>query len=230
MTVEKKDLDNWAVNWNTPTARREVINAPTSMDGMSFDSYRALDRVVPDALIEWLRANLGAKARKSVVLYGEPGVGKTSLGVCALREFASACVGKMFAWNMATAPGVRAAIASGEDKQKPSPVWFERWSRLLAQHRREHWDEAGWFELLDDRVTILMLDDITVETSTQYRESFLLRHIEWAEDRADRALVVTMNESPAELIEKNLLPSRVLDRITEERRFVPVRVGGETLR
>jgi len=236
MMIEKKDrnLDNWAVKWNTPAARCAVINTPTSMDAFSFGSYIRDVGAVPDALVAWLDANRQAAVqsarRRSLILYGKPGTGKTGLGVCALRELAAACVGKMFTWNMATSPGVRASVASGEDPQRPSPVWFERWSRLLLHHRSAKWDELGWFEQIEDRVTVLMLDDITVDTGTQFRESLLLNHFEWAEDRDDRALILTMNESPDELIKRKVFTERITDRICEARRFDLVEVSGGSRR
>jgi hypothetical protein len=214
------DLDNTPMGWNTAAARAALVNAPLPHLGLTFATY---PRAVPHDLFRWAEPSPAANMRRGLVLYGAPGSGKTGLGISALFLLAAAGVGSTFWWNMVTAPGSRAAVESGEEKPQPSPVWFERWPRLLAQHRRETWDEAGWFEQLD-RVTVLMLDDVGVDAGTPYRESFLLRHVEWAEDKADRALVLTLNESPEKW--DAVLGQRVADRLVERRRFLTVHIPG----
>src|SRR5216684_8516925 len=128
------------------------------MAGLTLATY-AEKRAVPDELSEWL----SDPDRRSLVMYGRPGRGKTGLGLGLLRELAARGVGSMFAWNIVTSPQLRARVASGEYPEKPSPCWFERWSRLLALQKRTKWDEEGWFEQLEERVTVLMLDDVGVD-------------------------------------------------------------------
>jgi hypothetical protein len=218
------DLDNTKMEWNTAAARLALVNAPRPHLGLTFLTY---PRKVPHDLVLWAASSPAANMRRGLILCGAPGSGKTGLGLSALFLLAAAGVGNTFQWNMVTAPGVRESVASGEERQAPSPVWFERWPRLLAQHRRESWDEAGWFAQLD-RVSVLMLDDVGVDAGTPYRESFLLRHVEWAEDRADRALVLTLNDSPEKW--DTVLGQRVADRLLEPRRFLTVYVPGGSAR
>jgi DNA replication protein DnaC len=218
------DLDNTPMEWNTAAAREALVNAPLPHFDFTFGTY---PREVPPDVLIWAEGAAHDGARRGLVLHGAPGSGKTGLGVCALFRLASAGVGSMFHWNMVTAPGVRETVKSGEEKQRPSPVWFERWPRLLARHRGARWDEDEWFEQLEG-VTVLMLDDVGVDAGTPYRESFLLRHVEWAEDRADRALVLTLNDPPEEW--DTALGQRVADRLVEPRRFLTVRVPGGSAR
>ena len=213
------DLDEIEMRWNTPGARAALINAPLPYAGLTFLTY---PRVVPEALLAFV---VDTRESGSLVLYGAQGTGKTALGVAALRRFAAAGVGSQFQWNVLTAPD-QAPLERGE-RPDPSPVWFERWSNLLALNRRQDWDEAGWFEQLGD-VTVLMLDDVGAETGTQYRQALLLRHLEWAEDRRGRRLVLTLNDSPSQW--KRVLGERAADRMLERRRFLVVPVPGESLR
>lgn len=216
------DLDKDVMPWNTPGARAALVNAPEPFSGLSFATY---PRAVPSEFLNYVAFLAeSSRLRKSVVLHGAAGSGKTGLGVCMLRALAEAGVGDAFQWNVLTAPG---AAAEAEEAPTPSPVWFERWSRLLARNRREHWDEEGWFEQLDG-VDVLMLDDVGVDTGTPYRQSFLLRHLEWAEDRAGRALVLTLNDPP--LRWGAVLGERAADRMLERRRFLSVHVPGGSLR
>ena len=216
------DLDRAEMPWNTPEAREALTNVPAPYAALGFQTYL---RAVPEALRTFV-ADTVAEPR-SLVLYGAQGVGKTGLGIAVLRSFASAGFGDLFQWNVLTASGARDAAENGEECDDPSPVWFERWSRLLARNRREHWDEEGWFEQLE-RVTVLMLDDVGAETGTQYRQSLLLRHLEWAEDRRGRRLILTLNDPPSKWGEA--LGERVADRMLERRRFLAVHVPGGSFR
>lgn len=179
------DLDDQSMPHNTPEAREVLVNAPAWADGMTFSTY---PRKPPDEF-----SDVVCLHPRSAVLYGPPGSGKTGLAVGALRSLARLGVGSTFYWNMVTGPGNREAVASGEEQVRLSPCWFESWPRLLALHRRERWDEEGWFEQLEERVTVLVLDDVGVDAGTPYRESFLLRHVEWAAGHG-RALILTLND------------------------------------
>jgi DNA replication protein DnaC len=225
-----RDLDSVALPHNTPDSRAALVNAPRWADGYTLETFVvAAGTTAPSEFAGWLSASVAERsAQRSVVLYGPPGSGKTGLGVCALRALARAAVGSTFQWNMSTSPGVRAAVESGEDQAEPSPCWFERWSRLLALYRRERWDEEGWFEQLERAVTVLMLDDIGVDAGTPFRESFLLRHIEWALDRG-RSLVLTLNAPPPRWSE--VLGERAADRLQDSRWFRAVALNfGKSLR
>lgn len=214
-----RDLDNTEMPWNTPESRVELINAPEPFAGVRLNTY---PRGVPPEIQRYVEN--AADTDRSIVLHGAQGVGKTGLGVCVLRSLASAGFGSLFQWNVLTTPGQK---YEPDEKLEPSPCWFERWSRLLARNRREHWDEEGWFDQLEN-VTVLMLDDIGVDTGTQYRQSFLLRHLEWAEDRRGRRLILTLNDPP-KAWEKSL-GERAADRMLEQRRFLTVHVPGGSLR
>jgi DNA replication protein DnaC len=133
----------------------------------------------------------------------------------------------MFEWNMRTGPGNLAAVASGEMRQPPSPVWYESWPRLLAEYRRVGWNEPRWFTRLERRITVLMLDDIGLDTGTPYRESFLVRHIEWSYS-AGRTLILTVNDPPEEW--KRVLGERASDRLRDPKQFINVRVTQPSLR
>jgi DNA replication protein DnaC len=73
-----------------------------------------------------------------------------------------------------------------------------------------------------------MLDDVGAETGTQYRQALLLRHLEWAEDRRGRRLILTLNDPPSKW--KDALGERAADRLLEQRRFLSVPVPGRSLR
>jgi hypothetical protein len=213
----------------TIAARAALVNAPEWSDGLTFAGFPG---DVPAPLLGWVAGTAGVagerKDPRGVVLYGPAGTGKTGLAVCVLRDLAAVGFGDTLLWNLATAPGVRAAVLSGDDPEEPSPCWFERFSRLLALRRREQWDEAGWFEQLEQRVSALVLDDVGVDAGTPYRESFLLQHVEWAQDRRGRALVITLNPPPAKWEE--VLGERIADRLLDPRWFLKVQLGGASLR
>lgn len=214
---------------NTPERREAVLNIPDSMKDLTLATYAdRAQRPVPAGVMEWID-EVGTAAQRSLVLYGEPGRGKTGLGIGALRRLARGNVGKTFRWNMNTNPLLLAKIEVGTFEQTHlSPCWFERWPRLLALQGRRNWDEASWFEKLEEDVACLMLDDISVDTGTAFRESFLIRHLEWSEDRLGRMLILTVNEYPAEW--GRLYGARTADRLLEERRFKLVEVSGTSLR
>jgi DNA replication protein DnaC len=217
------NLNETEMPWNTPDSRAARVNAPEPYAQLGFDTY---PRPVPEALMTFASDTLSApESPLSIVLYGAQGAGKTGLGVALLRRFAEAGFGDLFQWNVLTKPDPL-PLELGETAE-PSPCWFERWSRLLARNRREHWDEEGWFEQLEG-VTVLMLDDVGAETGTQYRQALLLRHLEWAEDRRDRRLILTLNDPPSKW--KDVLGERAADRLLEQRRFLSVPVPGRSLR
>lgn len=219
------NLDTMIRRCNTPEAREALINAPAAMIDMTLATYAEM-RPIPEALTTWLQEF--ETNPKSMVLFGKPGLGKTGLGVGALKELARRGVGSRFEWNLDTDPVGLEKIRLGLEEQDPSPVWFERWQRLLARERRQKLDEDDWFDKLDECVTVLMIDDIGMEQGTTFREGFLMRHLEWAEDKRGRALILTFNTDPSRWTDT--LGERITDRITERRRFTQVKVEGTTLR
>lgn len=222
------NIDVDILGWNTPEARSGLINAPAVMRTLTLETYAArAHQPVPEGVLDWL-ARIGTPEQRNLLLCGKPGRGKTGLGIGLLRVLAERKVGSMFRWNLATAPGVRKAIAEGRSKEKPSPCWFERWPRLLSLQKRNSWDEEGWFELLDECTTVLMLDDIGIDAGTLFRESFLLRHIEWTEDKDGRALILTLNVGTGAW--GATFGERIVDRLLERRRFDIVELQGENLR
>ena len=229
MTV---DLDRDAAAHNTPEARAAAVNSPAWSSALTLSSHPRL----PGVLRDWLRVRdcltvHGARdlavTPASLVLWGRTGAGKTGLACCALRALAAAGWGSTFYWNLVTAPRPSAA-ASDEGRVRPSPCWFESWPRLLALHRRARWDEEAWFDLLEERVAALVLDDVGVDVGTPYRESFLLRHIEWASEVPRRVLVLTLNDPPSEWA--TVLGERNNDRLLDPSRFTAVSVDGPSLR
>lgn len=239
------DLDRDAVAWNTADARAAAVNAPGWSDGLRVATFPGFPGGACAAVTDWLgdaAEASGALARgdsstrpsasqgplTSVALWGHVGTGKTGLGACALRALARAGVGSTFYWNMVTGPGLAAAVATGDVKRDPSPCWFESWPRLLAKQRRQSWDEESWFDVLEERVAALMLDDVGVDAGTPFRESFLLRHLEWAADRRGRLLLLTLNDRPDDWL--RVFGDRVTDRLTDPRRFTVVHVGGASKR
>lgn len=222
------NLDVDALVHNTADRREcpRVLNIPEAMDTLTLASY-AKRRPIPQGVLDWLADE--SPERKSLVLCGEPGRGKTGLGIGVLREMARRNIGRTFRWNMATSPTLQAKIDAGTFKQTHlAPCWFERWPRLLALQKRTKWDEESWFENLEEDTALLMLDDIGVDVGTPFRESFLLRHLEWAEDKRGRALILTFNTEP--MAWKTSFGERTFDRLTESRRFAIVKVTGERLR
>lgn len=218
-------LDDLNMKWNTPDARMALINAPEQMAEYSLESFSKL-RQIPTEVTTWL--DFEKNPTSSLILSGIMGRGKTGLGIGILRELARRGVGDRFEWNLSTGPLLLKKIAAGEVEQEPSPVWFVRWQRLLAQERRQKLEEAGWFDLLDENVTVLMIDDIGVETGTSFREGLLLQHLEWVEDKKGRTLILTVNINPSEW--QRLLGVRITDRLMESRRFTIVKVDGDNLR
>lgn len=219
------DLDSLDMKWNTPAARMTLINAPEQMEEYSLESFSKL-RPIPDEITQWLQDF--EKNRTSLILSGNIGRGKTGLGIGLLRELARRGAGDRFEWNLSTGPLLLKKIAAGEVEQEPSPIWFIRWQRLLAQERRQKLDENGWFDTLDENVTVLMIDDIGVETGTEFREGLLLQHLEWVEDKKGRTLILTVNINPTEWPRR--LGVRIADRLIETRRFTLVKMDGENLR
>lgn len=215
-------MDDVVCKWNTPERRAEIVNAPEPFQGFTFASY---PRDVPHDFSTYAATTASSNMRRSVILHGTQGSGKTGLGVCALQMFARQRVGSLFQWNVLTAE--RATPVEKDEQVFPAPCWFERWSAILARNRRADWDEVGWFDALDD-VTVLMLDDIGSETGTEFRQSLMLRHLEWAEDKKERMLILTLNTAPPQW--EKVLGERVADRLLEQRRFLTVRVPGGSLR
>lgn len=222
------DLDTTNMPWNTPTARANLINVPESMGPLTLKSFAARQSI-PAGVRVWLSEfDKPVIERRSLVLYGKPGRGKTGLGIAILRYLASLGIGDRFEWNLSTGPELLKKVAAGEVEQEPSPVWFMRWQRLLAQERRQKLDTDGWFDKLDEFVTVLMLDDVGVEAGTKFREGLLLQHMEWAEDKRGRSLILTLNNPLA--LWPATFGERIADRLTEERRFMMVEVTGDNLR
>lgn len=214
------NLDKDRMEWNTPEARAARTNAPAWCDGLLFGTYPRLGPELK-AVAEW-----ASRAETNLVLYGKAGLGKTGLGVCALRRLAARGFGSAFQWNIVTSPEVVAAVLSGEDERLLAPCWFERFSRLLTMNRRPEWDAADWFQQLEESVACLMLDDVGTDTGTQFRESFLLQHLDWALD-FDRRVVVTMN-LPLERWAA-VLGEPTADRLLSSD-FTKVEFSGESLR
>jgi hypothetical protein len=223
------DLDRDVLPHNTSEVRAASTNTPAWTEDLTFPSW------TPAPLHEWVgnlarasHAHPRRWASTSLALHGSFGTGKTGVGSCALRALAVEGVGSTFYWNMVTGPILRAQVEAGEAAKLPSPCWYESWSRLLSLHRRERWDEESWFSHLEERVGVLMLDDVGVDAGTPFRESFFLRHLEWAVDRPGRALVVTINADPEDW--EVALGQRVADRVSDPARFTLVRLAGRTRR
>lgn len=222
------ELDTIDMPWNTSIARASLINVPESMAPLTLESYVA-KRPFPSGLVIWLSEfDKPMIERRGLVLYGKPGRGKTGLGVGVMKHLAKRGVGDRFEWNLSTGPALLKKIAAGEIEQEPSPVWFMRWQRLLAQERRQKLDEDGWFDKLDECVTVLMLDDVGVEAGTKFREGLLLQHIEWAEDKRGRSLILTLNTPLASW--PSTFGERISGRLMEDRRFAMVEVNGDNFR
>lgn len=205
-------LDTVSMPHNVPEVRETLVNAPAWAGGMTLGTY---PHPLPDGYLDLVSA-----LPRSFALYGPVGRGKTVLAVCALRAHARRGAGSTFYWNMVTGVGNRTAVERGDRAPRLAPCWFESWSRLLSLHRREKWDEEGWFEQLEERVSVLVLDDVGVDAGTPYRESFLLRHVEWA-SAPGRALILTVNDPPSAW--DTVLGERIEARLRN--RFLLVRVS-----
>ena len=210
------DLDTLA--HNTAEARAALVNAPGWTKHLTTKTF---PRRLPDA------RGFGV-AVFGLALFGSVGAGKTGFGACILRDLAAAGFGSWFYWNLVTGVGVAEAVEAGILPRLPSPCWYESWPRLLAARRREKWDEEGWFEQLEERVSALMLDDVGVDAGTPFRESILLRHVEWAAERSGRILILTLNDRPPEWT--RVLGDRVADRLLDATRFAVVELAGASLR
>lgn len=233
------DLDRDDAPYNTAETRGAAVNAPAWTWSLTL---RGFPGGPPARIAAWLQGALvcldqmtsrGSSPPRSpgglsLALWGAVGSGKTGLGVCSLCALAEASAGSRFYWNMATGPGLRAAVAAGDAPRRPAPCWFESWPRLLALQRRVRWDEEEWFDQLEERVAVLMLDDVGVVAGTPFREALLLRHLEWAAEVDGRVLILTLNDPPASW--PRVLGERVADRLVDPVRFVVVEVPGPSLR
>lgn len=226
-------LDDRAMPHNTPEARAALVNAPWWAALFTFATFPG---AVPEMFVKWTNGDrcAGMHDTSGAVLYGPAGGGKTSLGIDALKFLARLGYGSTFYWNMVTAPGYDDPSEPGEP-QLPSPCWFISWATFLASLRprgnREgsvsFISEAVWFADLEERVLALMLDDVDVDAGTPFRESLLLRHMEWA-TVPGRRLILTLNSPPARW--GGIFGERIADRLADPARFTLVPVLGKSLR
>lgn len=232
-------LDELAVSLlpgNTLEARRALSHLPPSMWGWVFARYPG-DLGIAGRVQGWL-ASFQGSAPPGLVLHGPSGAGKTGLMAAAVNAALEQRIGSLAWWNLMTAPSYREALADGRLRPRPAPVWFESWTSL--RDRLKHtWrpmrgedesDAPGGEEALlaelDERVTLLAVDDIDVDAMSDWKESVLLRLL--AFPGGGRRLLVTTNVPLRGFLAR--FGERCADRLLDPEMFFLVEVPGRSLR
>lgn len=214
----------------TADARRAATNVPEPYRALTLQGHP--DAAASAKVSAWVADVVGGSERRGLVLFGPAGSGKTGLACCAAAALAGAGVGSRFQWNVVTSPAYVESMRHDDVDVdgELSPVWFERFSNVLAMGRGRGASLGTlelWVEAVHDVVSALVLDDVAVEAGTPFRESTLLRLVEWAFDR-NRRLVLTLNASPVEWAAT--VGERVADRLLDASQFLTAGLSGRSLR
>lgn len=219
----------------------QAMRLPPAMHAWSFGSARQIrsqrfgqtDSALLEQVEQW--AAPPTPRPLGLILCGSVGVGKTGAAVAALRYRAtseSACEGVGYnadRWREVTHPGVLAAQQTGRLPHSFAPALFVRWSDLLLATSvvpGKPWAAPALLDAIEERVFLLVVDDLDMGTPTPFRETLLLNLIE--RPSRNRALILTMNRTPAQAVE--FLGERVVDRLYATSDYLLVRQGGPTLR
>lgn len=166
-------------------------------------------------------------------MFGKAGTGKTGLAVCAARFRVLSGDGEERWWVRTADLMIMDAVQQGVFRRRPAPVFFEWWptmSGYLSKATSHDWNDDhpsfdSLLEEIENRVTLLVLDDVDVGHPTPFREMVLL-NILGLMDKGMR-FVVTLNRQPGELV--SVLGERVVDRLMGKK-FLKIPFTGSSLR
>lgn len=233
------ELEGQAQAHNTLAARVQVAGLPSlDWSWASWASMRKSESVekAGTMLQKW---SMGQGHLRGVLLHGGAGIGKTGMTCSIIREAAEAGTGRMWAWNLATAPKVVAAVISGDFRRRPAPAIFYRWRDLKSLLDRAKVGQTPWDEMppltaekvlqeIDDRCSVLALDDIDVDALTPWKEEILLRLLDLP--LSGCRVIITMNANPASQEGIARLGERIVDRLMDPQLFVRFHLTGDSIR
>jgi len=211
--------------WNTPESRFALLGVPEWGKDYSFASFPG---TVPPEVLAWA----AEREPRGLILYGAGSRGKTGLGISILRSLVTPTPlpgERLEQWNMMTIPLLPGASMEGITPDYiGAPCHFVQWDRVLEKYRRERFDQTAWFDGLNTDIDVLMIDDVSAEKVSAYKESFLLRHIEWPFEKKGRALILTMNTHPSKW--PDVFGDRTTARLLNPKWFLAYEVKGTGLR
>lgn len=161
---------------------------------------------------------------KGLVLYGEPGTGKTGLMCSILRAMAEAGVGDAGIWNLLAGTRYQLMVQNLQAPVVEAPVWFETWASLKRRLRTQfnskteeyYKSEDEIFLDLANQVEVLGLDDVDTDTYSDWKGEVFLRLVERPQ-RLRKTIIMTTNLSPDQW--QAALGDRVGDRMLDTRFF-----------
>jgi len=146
---------------------------------------------------------LAGKLDHGLLLYGDPGIGKTHLLVSMFRE-----------------------LVEKQGKVVGQDVFYMTWSDTLVEIFNPVSERGGIPESVAQRITaykILIIDDIRPGFGGRIWNDFLKRIIEQVYDRGTKLLVSTNVESPDDLVAKWQIEDYWLSRMKDCLAFVAVK-------
>jgi DNA replication protein DnaC len=226
--------------WRSNTAARRVDLIQRRLPDHIRDLELGTHPNVPVRVLSWLGDDCRLPNR-SLILYGEPGGGKTAIGGAILKEYARRGLGMddnhpggaLDQWNACTG----FTTETGGWVPQPAPVSFFTWERACREWRRrlrptrrplDDMDEYRDHEFLDwitaCKVQLLMLDDVDSGTFTPERSEFFHALMDEWEPFKERSLILTINHKPDKWPE--LFGERDASRLLSPERFRCVHISG----
>ena len=177
---------------------------------------------------------------RGILLHGGAGLGKTGIAVSIIRDAVMRQDGARWVWNLTTAPKVLAAVEAGDFRRRPAPATFYRWRDLKSLLDRAKIGQTPWddemppltaekvLRELEERCSVLALDDIDVDTLTPWKEEILLRLLDLP--LQGTRVVITTNADPTSPDGVARLGERVVDRLMDPSLFARFALTGNSLR
>jgi hypothetical protein len=221
-----------------PAERWGACNRPDWAKDWSFDTYPLTgDR---EALRK-MRAWCDDPKLNGVVLFGDPGAGKSGLALAALRLCAErgdrintidGC-----GWANVCYPEYLRLVREKRLLAEPAPCWWVNAYDLerqfsKARRGRLYQSDGGPDDNLvtEDqlfgelaRVSLFVIDDLDVSEQNQHKDAMLLRILERAH-MPKRRTIITMNHDPRGVDARPYLSDRVRSRISATQHFVVAKV------